>query len=46
MLSIKIDIHEALPIEFNRISELTQRTTKCTNGERYKIAEIKRKKYV
>ena len=40
-LEIKIDIHEALPIEFNRISELTQRTNKCTNGKRYTVAEIK-----
>ena len=40
-LEIKIDIHEALPIEYNRISELTQRTNKCTNGRRYTVAEIK-----
>ena len=30
-----------LPIEFSRISELTQRTNKCTNGRRYTVAEIK-----
>ena len=40
-LEIKIDIHEALPIEFSRISELTQRTNKCTNGKRYSVADIK-----
>lgn len=40
-LEIKIDIHEALPIEYNRIAELTQRTNKCTNGKRYTVAEIK-----
>ena len=36
-----MDIHEAAPIEFSRISELTQRTNKCTNGRRYTAAEIK-----
>ena len=40
-LEIKMDIHEAVPIEFSRISELTQRTNKCTNGRRYTAAEIK-----
>lgn len=40
-LEIKMDIHEALPIEYDRISELTQRTNKCTNGRRYTVAEIK-----
>lgn len=40
-LEIKMDIHEAAPIEFSRISELTQRTNKCTNGRRYTVAEIK-----
>ena len=40
-LEIKMDIHEAVPIEFSRISELTQRTNKCTNGRRYTVAEIK-----
>lgn len=41
-LKIKIDIHEALPIEYSRISELTQRVNKCTNGKRYTVAEIKK----
>jgi FkbH-like protein len=40
-LDIKADIHEALPIEYNRIAELTQRTNKCTNGKRYTVAKIK-----
>lgn len=40
-LDIKIDIHVTAPIEFSRISELTQRTNKCTNGIRYTVAEIK-----
>lgn len=40
-LEIMIDIHEALPIEYSRIAELTQRTNKCTNGRRYTVAEIK-----
>ena len=40
-LEIKIDIHEALPIEFSRISELSQRANKCTNGKRYAVNEIK-----
>lgn len=40
-LEIKIDIHEAAPIEFSRISELTQRTNKCTNGRRYTVTEVK-----
>lgn len=40
-LNIAVDIHKALSVEFNRISELTQRTNKCTNGKRYTIDEIK-----
>ena len=40
-LEIKVDIHEAASIEFSRISELTQRTNKCTNGRRYTVTEIK-----
>ena len=42
-LEIKMDIHEALPIEYSRISELTQRTNKCTNGRRYTVTEIKKR---
>ena len=40
-LDMKIDIHPSLPVEYARISELTQRTNKCTNGKRYTVAEIK-----
>lgn len=40
-LGLCIDIHEALPTEYNRISELTQRTNKCTNGKRYTVTEIR-----
>lgn len=40
-LEIKMDIHRAMPIEYERISELTQRTNRCTNGKRYTVAEIK-----
>lgn len=40
-LDVKMDIHEALPIEFARIAEITQRTNKCTNGKRYTVADIK-----
>ena len=40
-LEIKMDIHEAVPIEYDRISELTQRTNKCTNCRRYTVTEIK-----
>ena len=40
-LDIKIDIHKMTSIEYSRVSELTQRTNKCTNGKRYTVAEIK-----
>ncbi|WP_270564191.1 HAD-IIIC family phosphatase [Clostridium beijerinckii] len=40
-LEMKIDIHKALPIEVNRIAELTQRTNKCTNGKRYTVNKLK-----
>ncbi len=40
-LEIKMNIHEATPIESSRIAELTQRTNKCTNGKRYTAGEIK-----
>ncbi len=39
-LDIQIDIHEASPLEFARISELSQRTNKCTNGKRFTIEEL------
>lgn len=40
-LDIKVDIHEATPIEYARISELTQRTNRMTNGIRYTVEELK-----
>jgi len=42
-LETKTDIHITLPIEINRISELTQRANKYTNGARYTIAQLKNK---
>ena len=42
-LDIRVDIHDALPVECSRIAELTQRTNKCTNGRRYTAAQIKEK---
>ncbi len=40
-LELKIDIHESKPAELARISELTQRTNKCTNGVRYTVNQLK-----
>lgn len=40
-MAIKTDIHKAVPVEYNRILELTQRTNKCTNGKRFTLAELK-----
>lgn len=42
-LDMKIDIHPVLTTEYARVSELTQRTNKCTNGKRYNIADIKQR---
>ena len=39
-LNSLIDIHEALPTEYLRISELTMRTNKMTNGKRYNFSEL------
>lgn len=41
-LEMQIEIHRAVPMEFARISELTQRTNRCTNGKRYSVADIRR----
>ena len=38
---MKVDIQEAIPIEYARISELTQRTNRMTNGIRYTVEELK-----
>ena len=40
-LDMKVDIHEAFPTEYARISELTQRTNRMTNGIRYTVEELK-----
>lgn len=40
-LEMKVDIHEAVPTEYARISELTQRTNRMTNGIRYTVEELK-----
>ena len=42
-LEMQIDIHKAVSLEFARISELTQRTNRCTNGKRYSVADIRRR---
>ena len=39
-LDVKVNIHRAVPSEFARIAELTQRTNQCTNGKRYTVAEL------
>lgn len=41
LLEMKVDIHSALPTEYRRIAELTQRANKCTNGKRCTVEEIK-----
>ena len=40
LLDIRVDFHLAKKTELNRISELTQRTNKCTNGRRYTTDEL------
>ena len=40
-LDMKVDINEATPMEYARISELTQRTNRMTNGTRYTVEELK-----
>ncbi|MEG2110071.1 MAG: HAD-IIIC family phosphatase [Clostridium sp.] len=42
-LEIKILIKEADKSEHNRISELSQRTNKVTNGKRYTVSELEEK---
>ena len=42
-LGIVMVIHEAMPNEYSRISELTQRTNKCTNGKRYTLSDLRRR---
>lgn len=40
-LNSKVDIHKTTLPELARISELSQRTNKCTNGYRYTVSQIK-----
>ena len=40
-LDIKTEIHKTIPMEYSRVSELTQRVNKCTNGKRFTVQEIK-----
>ena len=40
-LGVKTEIHRIIPMEYSRVSELTQRTNKCTNGRRFTVQEIK-----
>lgn len=40
-LEVKTEIHRIVPMEYSRVSELTQRTNKCTNGRRFTVQEIK-----
>lgn len=42
-LNMKIDIHQAKFSELARIAELTMRTNKCTNGQRYSLEKLKEK---
>ncbi len=41
-LELVVDIHKATDCELARLSELTQRTNKCTNGVRYTVKELKK----
>ena len=40
-LKMKVDIHKTLSSELSRVSELSQRTNKCTNGVRYTVEELR-----
>ena len=40
-LKIVVDIHRIVENELARVSELTQRTNKCTNGVRYTVDDLK-----
>lgn len=42
-LEMIVDIHKTIECELARVSELTQRTNKCTNGTRYTVDQIKEK---
>ena len=40
-LNVDVEIHESLNSEWSRISELTQRTNRFTNGKRYTTRELR-----
>ena len=40
-LDVKTEIHKMISMEYSRVSELTQRTNKCTNGKRFTTQEIR-----
>lgn len=40
-LNMHVDIHPSLLSELSRLSELTLRTNKCTNGKRYTLEQLK-----
>lgn len=42
-LEMVVDIHETKKHELTRISDLTQRTNKCTNGRRHTLENLKEK---
>ena len=42
-LEMVVDIHETKSYELARISDLTQRTNKCTNGRKYTLENLKEK---
>lgn len=42
-LEMVVDIHKTMECEVARVSELTQRTNKCTNGARFTVDQIKSK---
>ena len=42
-LELVVDIHRTTKYELLRVSELTQRTNKCTNGIRYTLEQLKAK---
>lgn len=42
-LEMVVDIHKTTESELGRVSELTQRTNKCTNGTRYTLEQLKDK---
>lgn len=42
-LEMVVDVHKTTDYELARVSELTQRTNKCTNGARYTLKQLKEK---